>query len=313
MATHGKPGRADTLLRLVDTAERRVILIAPFIKAHILELAIGSVREDIPLSVYTRWRPEEIAHGVSDLEVWNLLLARPNSKLFLCQHLHAKCFVSDERALIGSANLTSRGLGCHAAPNLECTIDAPSDHPEIMALLQAVGLGSIPATYEIYCRCKLAAESIQAALPLASIVELGARSETLGGAWLPLSRYPDQLFNVYSGSHEDLTVATLEAGRQDLAWLSIAPGLSNSQFDVVVYSTLFQMEYFNSVYQMAERPRRFGEYRQYTRDYIEKVDLKRSATESWQTALRWNLHYGAAEFCMETPRYSEILTRRNVW
>ena len=77
------------------------------------------VPEDVHISCVTRWRPNEIKMGVSDLQIWDLFKNRPNSDLYLINNLHAKLYKSDEECLIGSSNLTLKALGWTKNHNLE--------------------------------------------------------------------------------------------------------------------------------------------------------------------------------------------------
>jgi len=62
--------------------------------------------------------PEEIAAGVSDLDVWRVVCKRPHARLLLCPAIHAKYYRIDGLALVGSANLTRRGSDGPRSPAL---------------------------------------------------------------------------------------------------------------------------------------------------------------------------------------------------
>ena len=57
----------------------------------------------------TRWLPREIAAGVSDPEILDVLEERGNFTLTLVDNLHAKIYVADENCLVGSSNVTLSG------------------------------------------------------------------------------------------------------------------------------------------------------------------------------------------------------------
>ena len=119
------PGEA--VLELCASAQSEVLLVAPFMKSA----AMNRLLEAIPPYVQkvrcvTRWRPEEIVAGVSDLEVLDLIEQRVGATLFVHPYLHAKYFRADRRALVGSANITSRALGWSIPANLELLLPADS-------------------------------------------------------------------------------------------------------------------------------------------------------------------------------------------
>lgn len=99
------------LEQLCAAGRRDILLVAPFVKAHTLERLLGQVAAEVAVRCVTRWRPEEIVAGVSDLEVWPLLRDRVQSSLWLHPDLHAKLYRADDTCLIGSANITDTALG----------------------------------------------------------------------------------------------------------------------------------------------------------------------------------------------------------
>ena len=58
----------DMLVEHLSGARTRVLLCAPFIKAGVLKRLLTVIPASVTLDIVTRWRPEEIAAGVSDLE-----------------------------------------------------------------------------------------------------------------------------------------------------------------------------------------------------------------------------------------------------
>lgn len=57
-----------------------------------------------------RWQPSDIQQGSSDIEIWEEA-QEFGWQLYINPQLHAKAHLFDSHSLIGSANLTSRGLG----------------------------------------------------------------------------------------------------------------------------------------------------------------------------------------------------------
>src|SRR3546814_13321865 len=98
----------DALLALLSSATEPVFLIAPFIKQDAMARLLGAIPDDIAVTCVTRWRPDEIAAGVSDLEVFDLIRARASGPLLLQPHLPAKLYRPAYRRLLGSANISCR-------------------------------------------------------------------------------------------------------------------------------------------------------------------------------------------------------------
>ena len=74
------PGKK--LIELCRGTSKEVMLVAPFIKIAALSKLLQSLpNELISVRCVTRWHPEEILAGVSDLEVFDLFEGRPERKL----------------------------------------------------------------------------------------------------------------------------------------------------------------------------------------------------------------------------------------
>src|ERR1022692_3406709 len=112
----------DQLEALCSSAHNDLLLIAPFIKYAVLARLFGGTQPSVHVQVVTRWLPQDIKAGVSDLEVWDVVKGRTRTRLWLRQDLHAKYYRADDRCLVGSANLTGSALGLSAAPNLELLV-----------------------------------------------------------------------------------------------------------------------------------------------------------------------------------------------
>lgn len=130
-----QPRLMDLLLSHLATAEDRVILIAPFIKRDVLERCLDAVSEGVDVHVYTRWDAAEVAAGVSDPDIISLDRV---DEVRLLPTLHAKAYIADDQALIGSANLTQRALGITPSANVEVLIPVSANAPEVAALVHEV-------------------------------------------------------------------------------------------------------------------------------------------------------------------------------
>lgn len=104
-------GLGRRLEALTAMAQDEVVLVAPFIKRVTLQRLLERLPPATPLLCVTRWRIDELACGVSDLDIWLDLVARGNAELLLIRDLHAKYYRFDQDVMMGSCNLTSSALG----------------------------------------------------------------------------------------------------------------------------------------------------------------------------------------------------------
>ena len=128
---------------LAAASERVLILSAYVGRAAVAEL-LGASTTAAERALYARWEVDDIASGASDWQVWDVA-KECNVPFFACPRLHAKIYVADDRALVGSANATAAGLGLAANPNLELLVEVHARHASIADVLRIADETSVSA------------------------------------------------------------------------------------------------------------------------------------------------------------------------
>ncbi len=271
-------------------ARVEAFVVSPFIKRAAVDMLLSCLKPDIPVTVITRWRIDEVAAGVSDLGVFESLNSRSNSQMRLLDPVHAKYFRLDEVAYFGSANLTLTGLGVRgqAVELLEERPAGRNQEFEEYVLSESVLVTEVMfQTYASVC------ESFE---PKGSDPE--APSE-----WFPRFRNPAELWDTYSD--ETYPSASRAEALVDVRSLGIPAGLSKSHFERAVRLALEQQRIVKELWEFAEQPRRFGELRQWVGAHYEVTDNTRSA----QTLTRWMTTFLPDQFSSKASPYSEVLRR----
>ena len=237
----------ERLLSLVSEAQSRVILCAPFIKVRTLEALLQVIPDSVELEIITRWRAREVAAGVTDLEVFELVKGRRKSELRLLDSLHAKLYVADKKCLVGSANITAAALGWAKAPNVELLVEESLDHPSIEFLMSQL-TDATPATYQL----KTEVEAEAAELAKQSLDDLPKPDEgdppESGQFWLPQCAAPEKLYAVYSDAPSPVvTAGTKDDAQQDLIDLGLPRDLGEGEFKRQVASALQRMPSFHHI------------------------------------------------------------------
>jgi hypothetical protein len=238
------PGHGDKLLDLCRGATETVLIVAPFIKDHVL----ARVCEVLPptvqaLTCVTRWFPEEVAAGVSDLEIFDRLAQLSGGRLLLHPHLHAKLYRADRRCLIGSANLTGRALGWSSPPNIELLVELDVAAPDLAALETQLLEAAVPATVDMREAVRTAADKLKAEnqVPQFSAIEMDSSAPS-PQVWLPTCTTPDRLWNVYANQQPWQLVTTgVTAAQADLKALGPPPSLLRPTFNHFIAAALKQM------------------------------------------------------------------------
>ncbi|MEV4323107.1 phospholipase D family protein [Microbispora rosea] len=220
----------ERVLALVRDA-KVVTIAAPFITVSGIEPLLSALSDECSLEVITRWRPDEVAAGVSDPRVLDLVNQRGGT-VALHPVMHAKAYIADTRALVGSANVTSNGLGWHRPGAVEILIETAADEPALVSLLTVLRGTSVAAS-ETDRDAVLAAAEILPPAPLRAPTEATERSD-----WLPTYRPPEVLWRVYTGQREESVAALV---RPELAALGVPAGLvSEEAFNKYVGAILRQ-------------------------------------------------------------------------
>lgn len=221
----------DRLVEHLAGARRDVLICAPFIKAHALDRLLGILDSDISVRIVTRWLPKEVAVGVSDLEIYDRVISRPNTSLSLLDRLHAKVYGADGVYLIGSANVTGPALGWSSNPNLELLTLASASDDALVACLAQLNEAR-PATLAERDRIRGLADA--AAVSAIALVE-DAEPDGAPYLWLPRLAAPSRLYQAYvPATRARLIDSVREAALEDLSALGIPEGLPEVQFNAAV-------------------------------------------------------------------------------
>ena len=236
----------ERLKTLLEKAEHQVLLCAPFIKSDVLQTVLSVIPASVPARIVTRWRAAEIAVGVSDLEVFDVVTGRPNTELQLLDDLHAKLYLADDQCLVGSANLTASALGWSRRSNVELLVPARADDPDIVFLLEQLEVAE-RATAII----RMETEAMVASLEKPRLEEGGNmtdESDVRRLAWLPRCAAPDKLYEIYRNVETTVVVeGTKDDGLADLRDLHIPYGLSPTEFSGRIRNTLLLMPAFAGI------------------------------------------------------------------
>ena len=283
---------------LFENARDEVAVIAPFIKVDALRSLIGVIPAEAQLRCVSRWLPSEIAAGVSDPEIIDLLKTRGNFSLSLVDRLHAKLYIAGDRCLAGSANVTLAGLGERGGgSNIEVLIDTTTDQPAIAATLDAIAQDEREATGSMARTARLLADKLGA---------LPKKASVLGDHWFPKSRRPDRAYLHYVDPPSGFLTAADELLLGDLAGSDLPPGLGEADFRDLIRDLLARIP-------IAEALLSGGEDATLTRGdaglWLEEVSGGGfSASDVWVAFVDWMAHF-FADLLMK-QEIAEIALRR---
>jgi len=306
----------ESLQALVAGATERVLIVAPFIKVRALHQCLSMLPVGVRLEVFTRWRPDEIAAGVSDLEVWDEVRSHEAASLSLSYRLHAKLYRTESRCLAGSANVTDTALGWVSPSNLELLLEVPADDPVLGEFERTLRESSVAVDDQLYKRMLDLSLQFQANTPMTFLAAESTQWDTSsepvasdlpGLIWLPSLRQPEDLFAVYSGGQSSLAAFVVESAEADLAVLRPPDGLTAVAFSEAVAIALLQMPVVDLVDSFAETSQRFGAVVDLL---IGSYGLDRdTAISAWQALMRWMLYFMPDRYKRRVDHHTEMFVR----
>ena len=215
---------------LFSSSKGDFVVIAPFIKIKALKSLLDVIPIESHLSCVTRWLPRDVAAGVSDPEIFDLLEERGNFNLSLADQLHAKLYVAGNRCLAGSANVTLAGLGeVDDGGNIEVLVETVLADPGVSATLEAIEKASRRATREMARAARLLGQSL---------ADHSTSDSHLLEQWVPRSRLAEHAFKFYTNPPTEFLGAAELVLISDIASTNLPPGLSEDKFRVQIRSLL---------------------------------------------------------------------------
>ena len=222
--------QGDRIRAFFESASGELAVIAPFIKVDALRSLLEVIPEALHLRCVSRWLPREVAAGVSDPEVLDLLETRGSFSFSLVDRLHAKLYIAGDRCLVGSANVTAAGLGeGGAGGNIEILVESTIDDPGVAATLEAIAQAERAATISMARTVRRLADS------LADTKAPAVGSDAL---WFPVSRHPERAYSFYTQPPGGFVGAADHLLLADLASSNLPPGLAESELRDAIRSLL---------------------------------------------------------------------------
>lgn len=287
---------------LIERAKSEIILCAPFIKVNTLRLLIEVADPEASLKVVTRWRAVEVAAGVSDLQVFDLLKDRIGAELLLLNELHAKLYVADQACLVGSANLTGAALGWSSTPNVEILIDSPRGQPQIQRLISEFD-NAVTASNRIRSEIQAQADAL-GRLPVLGEADIEADDiDRRKLPWLPRCAAPEKLIVIYRNTEtRDVTEGTRLDGIEDLKDLGPPPNLSSQEFTDHIKSQLESIPSIGSIIERVQGRISDGEGTAMIIGMRPQYD-ERAASRHWRVVRDWIAEFFQNDFEVAPQNY----------
>ena len=287
-----------------------VIIAAPYIKAKTLQQLVSFIPDNISkLTCITRWLPEDIASGVCDLEIFDIIGDRSEGTLRLYPHLHAKYFRTGTQVLIGSANITARALGWFSPSNLELLVQLPINILGLAEWEKRLLDSTLLATTELRDQLAKEAQLLKAAGLVTNVPEVESISQELSALtpWFPECPVPERLWEVYKGEGVDTMVRSArEAAERDLIALAPPKGFSKDLFEAYVTGILRQMPIIRNIDELSSYGLSDSQAIVFLSEALDS-DITYTHDEAWLILKRWLTHFFPADYRLEISQ--EVLIK----
>ena len=288
----------STLMTLCKDAKTAVI-VAPYMKTGALERVIAAIPDGASVTCVSRWTPNDIQSGVTDLACRELILAR-NGKFLLHDRLHAKYYRFDNQVLIGSSNLTRPGMNIDGSGNLEILCPSPPEFDAMVfeSLLLQEAYQVSDADFALWSR----------------IPQIPQRDQTISQhhdpgspvGWKPTTRRPEYLWLAYQRRGDEIPLVEQgEIANQEIKSLGIPNGLAEQQFNDWIRLSLMTSPFVKSVRANLDETIETAWDRLSQQWSISKAEAERSKStaESWIAYFDVNISQDESEDTKVNPSH----------
>ena len=283
---------------LLESAVRSASVIAPFVKVDALRSLLDVVPPGVHVRCVTRWLPREIAAGVSDPEILEVLEERGDFGLSLVDRLHAKLYIAGNQCLAGSSNVTLAGLGegGHDS-NIEVLVETTADDPAIVTTLERISEAERPATRAMAQAVRRLSDNLSAS---------ATPSVDLDSPWFPCSRRPEYAYHFYTRAPSGYVVTADRILLADVASSNLPPGLGGEEFRDAIRSLLAAIPIAETLINSTED---MTLTRADAQSYLERMAGDRfSANDLWIAFVNWMTYFFSDRVMKQ--EISEVTLRR---
>lgn len=260
MLLRSKDNLLPELLNFIKGSDD-VLLMSPFIKLSALRILFKDNQNIEHITIITKWKPHDIAHGFSDISVFPFCKKR-NIPLLLNSNIHLKTIIRDNMnsAWIGSANITQKGLGISEAFNYEIGAIIPKLALEDKLYFDKIIQESYIVNEEYYLRVKDQVSKIKVEkIPKVFKVKVSSKQSDFLLSSLPMSESLDLLTDIYLNRPEGKSQTDIRSAIHDINLYNIDHGLNKNKFKEQLTTNFFLHPFVKELLAYNGSGRHFGD------------------------------------------------------
>ena len=275
---------------LIESAKVEILLVSPFINKKLLVNLLKSVNANVSVTLVTRFRIMDLLAKMNDLSIFDYFKEQENMHLHLLHSLHAKYYRGDSNVILGSGNLTYKGLSPGGRGNAEVMLKLNNSIQGVQEFeANLISQSTVPNEQLIDDLRSQLLELEATKKENAVLIELAKEnllSET--STWVPQCQMPNCLFEVYCGRVSEIDIEVVSEAKADLAYLALPGGLDQINFKINVRIALQQTKVINLI--LSELNLHHTIDISTCREIVVatfKGDLLTDIDQIWQTYVRW--------------------------
>ena len=302
----------DQVIDLVRKAKHEVVIIAPFIKVNAIERILECISVDkVRFNCVTRWIAADIAAGVCDIEIYDLIERVPEGRLWMNERLHAKYVRADKKCLTGSANITESALGWRVPSNLELMVDTSSKFEELKLWEKSVFNFSTVVDHEMRDALQNQVSMLIKKGKHMQYVEFQG-DDHINENWVPLYASPSKLYGIYSKqlTTDNIVESSYKLAIRDLGVLGLPTGLSEVKFNQAVASQIRTLKVVVKILDASEKAKNVGISVSDIEEIVGSIDNISDNRSVAQRLTEWIGYFFAEEYVPEVGTVRLIKARK---
>ena len=228
--------------KIVENASIEILLVSPFINKKLLEVLLQSVSANVTVTLVTRFRILDLLGNFNDLSIFDFFRQQENMHLRLLHSLHAKYYRGDSNVILGSGNLTYKGLPPNGSGNTEVMLKLDSSTQGLREFEENLISQSIEPTDQMVNELRDQLNKLKETQQFDSLLIETARENQIfkPAFWVPLCEMPNSLYEVYGNRVSEIDIEIVNQARSDLSFLALPNGLDQDGFNSNVRIALQQ-------------------------------------------------------------------------
>ncbi|MFE4105847.1 phospholipase D-like domain-containing protein [Almyronema epifaneia] len=306
------------------SANKTIDIFSPFITLSVLKVILSDTRPGVRVSILTRWKISDFLMGSASLELFDYCLST-GWVLYINPRIHLKTVVRDYHdLLLGSANITGRGLGLLKPENYEVLTYIRNPSSSYLLFLEQIKAESAIVTPLVVARFRETLERLKLKF-LSDFTGLADEDERLHTeavsrdffltSELPMCEDISLLYLVVQNPDIDLDNEILSTARHDIAKYALwkRSYKSENEFREYLAYQFLTHPFIQALCNFIDRPRRFGEIRAWVQRVCTDVPVptRRSLSDNVNVLYDWLVILGEEQFITYRPNHTELIAPRN--